>query len=132
MTYNVRRKNICRVEGCQRTNYGTICSMHRERLRATGSVGTVEARHELPANHYRSAHARVERRRGKASQFPCVDCDQPAREWSYRGGADNEQYEYLNANTPWREGEIAFSSNPDDYDPRCKPCHIKYDQRQAS
>lgn len=110
-------------------NYGTICSMHRERLKANGSVGTVEARHELPSNSYRSAHARIQSRRGEASQHPCVDCSQPAREWSYKGGSSGEQSEYLNANTPWREGDIAYSSNPDDYDPRCKSCHNRHDRK---
>lgn len=119
---------MCRIDGCLRTGYGTICPMHRERLRTRGDIGTIEARHELPSNHYRSAHARVMYRRGKASQYLCVDCGEQACEWSYRGGSKDERSEYKNANTPWREGELAYSSNPDDYDPRCKSCHNIYDR----
>ncbi|AOE44491.1 hypothetical protein BIZ70_gp032 [Gordonia phage JSwag] len=110
--------------------YGTICSMHRERIRLTGSPGGVEARHELPPKSYRSAHNRVRISRGAATLYQCVDCGGAAVEWSYRGGDPDEREE------PWKlpHGEptmVAFSNDVTYYDPRCKPCHVSFDKRRA-
>lgn len=126
-----RRKNVCRIEGCSRWCYGTICSMHRERLRTTGSVGTVAARHELPADNYRTAHNRIALAKGKANEYQCVDCKRPAREWSYTGNAPDELEQ------PWvyphgAPALVRFSSDPNYYVPRCKGCHIRFDKNMKS
>lgn len=124
-----RRKNTCRIGGCERWCYGTICSMHRERLRTKGCVGAVEARHELPASNYRTAHGRVASAKGKADQYPCVDCGQAAGQWSYVGGAPDEKQQ------PWvyphgAATTVRFSSNPDYYVPRCRGCHNVFDKNE--
>ncbi|SKM98396.1 Uncharacterised protein [Mycobacteroides abscessus subsp. massiliense] len=103
--------------------------MHRERLRTKGCVGTVEARHELPASNYRTAHGRVLSAKGRADRYSCVDCGVTAREWSYIGGAPDEKQQ------PWVLPHgvptlVRFSSDPSYYLPRCKGCHNVFDKNQ--
>jgi hypothetical protein len=59
---------------------------------------------------YVGAHYRVYKARGKARDYPCVDCGKQAAEWSHRNGP-------------------GFSDDPNDYDPRCGRCHRLFDQR---
>lgn len=61
---------------------------------------------------YRALHNRLVETRGRASEYPCADCGDPAKDWSHDGGAG------------------AFSTNLDDYSPRCRRCHLAYDDRQ--
>lgn len=56
---------------------------------------------------YRSRHTRVSRARGKASDQTCVDCGNPATDWSQRHGT--------------------MGNDPQDYSARCKKCHAAYD-----
>lgn len=67
---------------------------------------------------YAGAHDRVEAVKGKASSHECVDCDKPAREWSYNH-QDPEQ----------RDGSYGpFSMDPGYYEPRCTRCHRIFDE----
>ena len=52
---------------------------------------------------YGALHLRVHKARGKASEYPCVDCGQPAYDWSRIHGRDGKSI--------W------------DYQPRCRKCH---------
>jgi len=82
---------------------------------------------------YKAAHKRVQRARGKASDYRCVDCGEPAEEWSYRGGSPDE----IRGPVPGRSDGYdyvsicAWSPNPDDYDPRCVQDHRARDRRVA-
>jgi hypothetical protein len=55
-------------------------------------------------------HRRLHRNFGKASDHACVDCGAPAKDWSL-------------------EGEI-YTDNIEDYRPRCRSCHVKYDMTE--
>jgi hypothetical protein len=56
---------------------------------------------------YLRRHELVRKVRGKASEHKCIDCGEPAREWSQRHDTEG--------------------IDPSDYDPRCCSCHQKYD-----
>lgn len=58
---------------------------------------------------YRSAHNRVERERGKATEHACIDCGEQAAHWSF-------------------DEITGFSPDPSRYSPRCVPCHHRHDQ----
>jgi hypothetical protein len=75
------------------------------------------------ANHYQQhvvgldyarAHHQLRVERGPASALQCVDCDDPAAEWSFEGGADTT-------------GPFAYSEDLSRYVPRCLRCHRKFD-----
>lgn len=56
---------------------------------------------------YRRVHAEIKRKRGSANRFQCSDCLNIAVDWSY-----------------------IHNTNPidiDNYEPRCRTCHYKYD-----
>lgn len=56
-------------------------------------------------------HLRVIRARGKAAEHPCVDCGGTARDWSQIHDAD----------------PLVVTN----YEPRCRRCHRRYDQKPA-
>lgn len=64
---------------------------------------TIEERRQYNRNHYQ-----VNRARGKASDHLCR-CGLKAEEWAQRHELDGK--------------------SPEDYDPMCRPCHHKYDDR---
>ena len=66
-----------------------------------------------PNPAYRTVHNRLQAKRGKATDYPCVACGQPARDWSYKLGGG---------------GRMPYSANLDDYEPRCRSCHWKLDK----
>jgi hypothetical protein len=70
---------------------------------------------------YQAAHMRVKYLRGSASQHVCVDCAGQARDWSYTGGDSGQFYEII------KGSKLAYSTNPEFYVARCKPCHRKHD-----
>lgn len=67
---------------------------------------------------YRTVHSRLTSRRGRASDYPCVDCGKPAQDWSYDNTDPDER------TSP--QG-LPYSVDLDHYEPRCKPCHAKFD-----
>lgn len=60
---------------------------------------------------YRAVHNRLVNTRGRAADLACVDCGEPADEWSYCE-------------------PTGFSTNLDDYSPRCHGCHKAHDGRE--
>lgn len=70
---------------------------------------------------YRTAHQRTAHARGKASEHTCIDCGEQAEQWAYRGDG---RYEFTGHHAGYR---TVWSGDPADYDPRCRPCHRKYD-----
>ncbi|MFF4510613.1 hypothetical protein [Streptomyces mirabilis] len=85
--------------------------------------GDLNAHSELRSGiSYKMAHKRVATRRGSAKRYECIDCKQPAEEWSYRGGAPDELIGESN-----RARNLPYSPTPSYYDPRCKACHTAYD-----
>lgn len=74
---------------------------------------------------YQSAHYRVRMAKGRAAEYPCVDdCGEQAEEWSL-----NEDSEELLIQATGRDAGMKFSMNIDDYEPRCRSCHKKYDSK---
>ncbi len=58
-------------------------------------------------NEYAAQHKEVNKERGPAYRHNCVDCGKQAIEWSQIHGSDG-----------W---------DPDNFEPRCIPCHRTYD-----
>lgn len=95
------------------------------------SCGCRKRKLRLRVVKYRSAHQRVDRVRGLASAHACIDCGLQAREWSYSYQDPNELLEIRK-----RDGRVmAYSVDPEAYEPRCRSCHAKFDRvhsREAS
>ncbi len=71
---------------------------------------------------YGSAHERVRRAKGSASHWICTDCGTMANQWSYDHADPAESLD--------RRG-IPYSGDPNHYEPRCTPCHKRFDLSQA-
>lgn len=108
-------KPPCSVEGCETVsdNIG-MCRKHGTRFRRYGNT-TGKPRRVV---EYRAMHSRIQRARGKASEYACIDCGGTATQWAYRGDCPDERLS--------RHG-FRYSLNEWAYDPRCEPCHKRYD-----
>ncbi len=114
-----RKPNIgnCTVDGCDKPMRKLeYCASHYAMWYTCGEIREWE--YKWGQGGYSSTHRRIQRARGKASDYSCVDCDSPADEWSYDGEDQNELTD---------ERGIKFSRDPARYDPRCVPCHRAFD-----
>ena len=70
---------------------------------------------------YHTAHKRVTKKKGRADSHDCVDCDDPAKQWSY-DHTDADELVY-------QDGEYSYpySLDEDHYQPRCLSCHRQFD-----
>lgn len=93
-------------------------------LKRAGDANTcgVKRNHLSDDVDYTAAHARVRALRGSASQHRCVDCNKQALHWSY----DHADPQERTSKAPATLG-IAFSLSPQHYEPRCVPCHKRFD-----
>jgi hypothetical protein len=69
---------------------------------------------------YEAIHQRLGRLLGAAKEHVCVDCGKQACHWSLKHDAQQVIYDK-------RRGS-PYSTNPDDYEPRCVSDHIRYDR----
>lgn len=122
----------CEVEGCKKERSGgAMCPKHRTRVHRHGDPFiTKKPRRAYAADHgqwlgddigYRSAHRRVEYRRGRAIEHLCRDCGKQADDWSYDHTDPRQRFDGL-----W------YSPDPEHYSPRCKPCHRAFDAQHKS
>lgn len=78
--------------GAPKCQPGCVCNKHYKRW---------------SLSEYNRNHRLVKEARGKAADQICIDCGEPAQEWSQRHDTDGSSIE--------------------DFDPRCKRCHREYD-----
>lgn len=121
----------CSLDGCDRKHFATaMCQMHYFRTRRNGNPHTLRGQDKTSGpDHanwigdqvtYIGAHFRVQRARGSATLHDCIDCYAPAADWSYNHDDPHEL----------RDGRgYPYSADPEQYDPRCKSCHIRFDNR---
>lgn len=127
----------CIIDACTNpvTKSGArgMCGKHYLRYRTHGDpnivgVGGASLPQEKNPNWsgdnatYTAVHLRLASQRGPASKHPCTDCGAPASHWSFNGK--------VTANSR-REGQLDYSVDLDDYDPRCVRCHSAFDQNLA-
>lgn len=125
------RQEGCDVDGCDGKHHaGGFCSRHYQafvrhgRPTARGNGG----RKRMQDPTYAGAHKRIVYDRGRAGDYTCVDCGQPAAEWSLRDDVSPDALR--RGAVRLKTGDTIqayYSVNAQDYDPRCRPCHRAYD-----
>lgn len=107
---------------------GATCTRRAGDLNRTGDRNTCNTpgKHLQDDPGYGAAHDRVRRLHGPASQHACTDCGRQAAHWSYNHRDPNPRYAYGLSPHP-----VAYSSDPKHYEPRCVPCHKRYDLGRA-
>lgn len=127
----------CSIDGCARKRkYAETgwCQTHYHRWWRTGQINGLKqplhAKGEEAVSWrgdditYRTAHARVQKAKGKASEHPCQLCENQAEHWAYDGQDPEEKWCYAPS---WKK-EIPYSTNVDHYTPLCRGCHVKVDR----
>ena len=67
---------------------------------------------------YLEAHLAVKAARGKASDYPCAECGDPARDWAYQHEGEPEAFSETGA---------PYSTDVNAYAPMCRGCHLRLD-----
>lgn len=112
---------ICAELECEAlASKGGYCLRHYKRLYRNGDP-SFDRRWVGDFVTYIGAHNRIYRERGLASGYSCIDCAYPASEWSLIQGRGT-----LTGSHGSIHG-LLYSPDPNDYEPRCKPCHAFYD-----
>lgn len=122
-------RKACSVSGCSKPARarGRYCDGHLKRIRATGSPGPATTRvMNGDESGYDAAHARVKRKRGKASEHACVGCCGQAQDWALIHGSPGIKPASIR---PSGRRQGPYSLDPDHYQPMCKACHKRYDMR---
>lgn len=139
--YKINRKETsverCSIEACPKVGHTVkgLCGTHYLRLLKYGDPLVTAEKTYLrgeahpnwvgPSASYGTAHDRVRRMKGKAKDFPCVECGGNSDDWSYNHDDPNEKAGY------GQHGHLMlYSLNPDHYSPRCRPCHRIFDSYQ--
>jgi hypothetical protein len=101
----------CEIDGCNRKHAGRgLCRKHYDQARH-------DPNSEAP---YTAVHLKLRDHRGRARDQRCVDCGEPAQQWSYDHADPNELL------TPTG---LEYSADLAHYDPRCNACHRTFDQQ---
>lgn len=74
---------------------------------------------------YSEIHKRVGELRGKALEHKCIDCGRPVVHWTYNNAAGERELSALIAGGC--VNPVRYSSDINDYDPRCRKCHRRFD-----
>jgi site-specific recombinase XerD len=116
---------IRRMDGYSWTDIGARLGITRQSAQQRyGEHPGDNYRRRSGADHHRwtetpsraAVHIRLRKARGKAADFPCVKCGQPAKEWALQNFVGT---------LPDPQGP--YSTNLDDYAPMCWPCHRRWD-----
>ena len=108
----------------------TVHSGSNLRRRRTLSCGCRREPVDLTAPvTYAAAHKRVRAKRGPATAYRCVDCGEPANEWSYNHCEAMYELEQAVRGERGHVSMLRFHPNPIYYSPRCRTCHAL--QRQT-
>lgn len=113
---------------CGNTTIAIGVDLRRGDKVSCGCAAKINARKRAPNMKvarptYNGLHRRLRREIGSASEYACVDCSEPAHEWSY----DHSDPDALADST----GSL-YSLNPSHYEPRCHTCHRRFDQKTPS
>ena len=127
---------VCSIDGCD----GAVrargwCTRHYCRWRKHGDplvggiAGANNPRWSGDEVTYSGMHIRVNRLRGKASDHLCVDCGSQAHHWSYDHTDPNPRFVHKVFKGPRKL--VAYSTDHERYQPRCRSCHQAFDREQA-
>jgi hypothetical protein len=107
---------------CQCDCGGTVITIGGSLRRgAVNSCGCIRRNNHSHIT-YEAAHIRVKQAKGPAAEWPCIDCGEPAAEWSY-DHADNVEY-------VCSKRYVLYSIDPQRYQPRCRTCHKRHDMNR--
>jgi hypothetical protein len=122
-------KQRCSASNCDRPRRASgYCNAHYQRAYRTGNARAgdmIEKRAPHATVTFGGAHLRTSALWGSASQYPCVECGNPAKDWAYDGSDPAQCY---GAN----HGKMQlYSLHPEFYMPMCRSCHSSKDRTES-
>jgi hypothetical protein len=110
----------CAAAGCDDPAVSKgFCAKHYSRMLRNGDpLGGRAMRYDS----YAATHSRRIKALGLASVRPCVDCGEPADQWSYQGGCPDELQDEATG--------CAYCLHDTCYRARCYSCHWRHDHRR--
>ena len=129
---------ICAIADCGKKHYGRgLCKLHYQQDRRGADLSgrmvdnpvhkCVHKWVDRPVGHG-GAHSRVRRVWGSASQYPCIECGNTAKDWAYDGTDPTQLYEARGG----RAAKSFYSLYPEFYMPMCAKCHALRDKGAAA
>ena len=122
----VNTPKICAVDECERKHLALgLCDRHFQRYQKWGDPYYVDE-HATGRYHwawrgddigYGTAHERIRKTRGSASDHRCSDCGGVAAQWAYDHEDPDERHSDLGS----------YSTDPSHYRPLCVSCHKRFD-----
>lgn len=110
-----------------RTKTDPMCGMHNMRARRHGGDPNAGVDRREGINNYQVIHKKVKALHGLASGYACVDCGDPARQWSLCAEPIGE----IKIGLTGSNYAARYSTEVSDYEPRCTPCHRKMDSKRG-
>lgn len=110
----------CTVPGCERLIVARgLCNMHYKRQVDGMALDWVR-----PPISCQYMHVLLKKRWGRAKQYPCIECDGPARHWAYDGTDPTQHLGWPNSSA---KNKAWYSIWPEFYMPMCVRCHSRRD-----
>lgn len=115
---------VCSVQGCGRDVLArNLCRAHYQGWYKYGNpLGLGRASGDQVG--YSAVHERLNRSRGPASRYLCVECGSPAHDWAYDHSDPSVKID--------RRLDRWYSTDVGHYQPMCKKCHRRFDLKQPS
>lgn len=123
---------ICKTDQCNEPvyHYGKreYCKSHYYTWVSSHSDPTLRRKPDDQIT-YCTAHKRVRRAFGSATEHTCSRCPNQAYSWALKHDAENTFWGKNNATDP---EPLPYSANVNDYMPMCASCHKLYDNEIAA
>lgn len=124
---NEEKPENCSTFGCDNSVVTKgMCKAHYSSSWRDARIGAKEVNikhHAYKAEvKYNAAHERVRLKNGRADGKLCIDCGSQAKEWSLTHHSESWRVEVGGP----EDGKI-YSLAVEDYEPRCRSCHVKFD-----
>ena len=111
----------CDAPGCNNKHYANgWCSKHRMRMKRHGTLENINSNPRTSTPKYKAVHRRIMISKGKASEYLCIACGDPAQDWALIEERVKELVYCEDEGWP-------YSYDINDYEPMCKSHHKRMD-----
>jgi hypothetical protein len=119
----------CFIDGCTtKVKARSMCNTHYQawwKLQPVENRNPNKGRPRKQTVSYWGMHSRVRLAKGSASNYPCIDCNKPANDWTHNYYCEDVLYGKGRKNRP---NLNPYCLHLEHYEPRCTPCHMYLDK----
>ena len=119
----------CSIEGCtKKVKARSMCGTHYQAWWVLQPVENRNSNNGRPRQQvvsYWGMHSRVKLAKGSASKYLCLDCGNPANDWTHNPSCQDILY---GKGKEGRPNLNPYCLHLEHYEPRCTPCHMLFDK----